>query len=452
VTPSVDPGLEVRLTGTPNPIINFPIGKVLQEPYTPTPVYAITPHPGYSIYQTALDAYKQGDFETMLTYMLSTADQLETADIVFLVGEAFRNLGRYNEALEQYERAIFLDPAFAPAYFGRALITPVINPDGDMLGDLDQAIQLDPEYGEVYIELAKYYLDREAYQQAFDNAAMGVEYLPESHIAHLYLGWTLLEMGQYSEAKDAVERSLELDINYVPTYLLAGRANLEHGQAERAKELLIRYDPYVPEKSWDFYYALGKAYFLMDEDLEQALQLLDQAEKKNSDRLEIYVTRAEVNQSLGNLSAAITDAYRAKNMDRENYQLNLFLGKLLYEDDQGSEALVYLDKANTLADSGYDKAEVYFWRAQVYEILERWDDSIRDWRAMMNLPREYVPDEWEFIAEEKLLPTSTPTPTITPSPTNTLTPSMTPTSTFTATPTPTDTVTPNPSNTPSPTP
>ena len=452
VTPSVDPGYEARLTGTPNPIINFPIGKVLQDPYTPTPVYAITPHPGYGIYQTALDAYRQGDFETMLTYMKSTADQLETADIVFLVGEAFRNLGRFNEALEQYERAIFLDSTFAPAYYGRAMILPIINPEEDIIEDLDQALLLDPEYGEVYIERARYYLDRESFQQALDDATLAVENMPESHIAHLNLGWALLELGRFSEAKEAVERSLELDINHVPTYLLAGRANLESGQPERALELLTRYDPYVPDKSWDFYYALGKAQYLTGGDLDQALELLNQAETKNGDRTEIYLTRAEINQSREDLSAAITDAYKARDLDRDNFQLNLFLGILLYENNQGSQALIYLNSAFQQADSGDKKAGVYFWRAQVYEILGRWDDSIQEWRNMMNLPREYVPDEWEFIAEEKLLPTSTPTPSITPSPTSTLTPSITPSLTPTATATPTDTETPEPTQTPSSTP
>jgi tetratricopeptide (TPR) repeat protein len=208
----------------------------------------------------------------------------------------------------------------------------------------------------------------------------------------------------------------------------------------------------VPEKSWDFYYTLGKAYYLTDGDLDQALQLLDQAETKNSDRPEIYITRAEINQSLGNLSAAVTDAYKARNLDRDSYQLNLFLGILLFEDNQGSQALVYLNKAFQLADSDIERAGVYFWRAQVYEILDRWDDSIQEWRNMMNLPREYVPDDWEFIAEEKLIPTSTPTPTITltPSRTSTLTPSATSTPTDTRTPEPTKTQV--PSITPSATP
>jgi tetratricopeptide (TPR) repeat protein len=458
VTPSVDPGLEAQMTGTPNPIINFPIGKVLENPYTPTPVYALTPHPGYGTYQTALEAYQQGDFETMLTYMKSTSDQLETADIVFLVGEAFRNLGRYNEAQEQYERAIFLDSTYAPAYFGRALISPIINPESDMIGDLDQALVLDPDYGEVYIERAKYYLERESYQQAYEDAVLAVELLPGSHLAYFYLSWTLLELEQYPEAKEAVEQSLVLDINYVPTYLLAGRANLENGQPERALELLTRYDPYVPEKSWDFFYSLGKAQYLSGGDPDQALQFLKQAISKNNRRPEVYLARAEIYHDLGNLSAALFDASKARDLDRESFQLNLFLGSLLYENNQGTQALIYLDKAFQLVNSEYDRAEVYFWRAQVYEMLDRFDDSIQEWRNMMNLPRDYVPDEWEFIAEEKLIPTATPTPTNTPSPTPTQTPSLTPsftpsatlTPTYTETLEPTDTLT--PSTTPSPTP
>ncbi len=443
-TPSVDPELAAELTGTPNPIRLTPIGKVLDQPYTPTPVYVLIPHPGYGTYQTALDAYQQGDFETMLTYMRSTADQLETADIVFLVGEALRNLGRYTEAAEEYDRALFLDPNFAPTYYGRALLSKSISPDANIMADLNQTILLDPDYGQAYIERANYYLDQNEYQLAYEDANQAIQLMPNSHLAHLYRGWALLELKDYNEAEIALERALELDINYVPTYLFAGRVKLEQDKPDQAIELLTKYDPYVSDKSWVFYYSLGKAYYLSGQDMDIAEQLLNKAQSLGGEYPDLYKTRALVYIYQGNMQGAVSDAYQARSLDRDDFEQTLFLGTTLHQDNQNTLALVYLNISENLAQSGADLANVYYWRAIVFEDLHRGEDALQDWQNMMDLPREYVPDEWEFFAEGKLLPTSTPTPSITPSPT--ITPSSTPTETFTPTNTntPVNTTTPIP--------
>ena len=442
-TPSVDPGLSLELSGTPNPIFETPIGRVLEKPYTPTPVYVITPHSGYGTYKTALEAYQQGDYETMLTYMRSTANQLETADIVYLVGEALRNLGRYKEAQEQYERALFLDPAFAPAYYGRAIISQIVNPEADIIQDLDQVLLLDPEFGQVYIDRAKYYLDRGEYQLAYQDANQAVLYLPRSPLAHLYRAWSLLELKDYLEAEKAINTALQLDINYVPSYLIAGRVNLERGKAETALEMLTKYDAYVPEKSWQFYYSLGKAYYLTGDDLEQAEQMLNQAESLGGNISELFQTRAMVYLGQGNLEEAVADAFNARSMDRDDFELNLFLGKMLFDSKKFSLALVYLNISEQVAENEKDLAGVYYWRALILESLDKMEEAKLDWQNLLNLPRAYVPDDWEFEAEEKLLPTATPTLTTSPTPTATSTITSTATPTFTATLTPTETQTPD---------
>jgi len=431
------------LTGTPNPILQIPIGQVLDAPYTPTPAYVLTPHPGYGTYQTALEAYRKGDFETMLTYMVQTEGQLETPDIVFLVGEALRNLGRYNEALEKYNRALFLDPAFAPAYYGRALITKLLDPSYDIKGDLDQTLLLDPAFGEVHLARAKYYLDQGSYQLAYEDASQATLFLPESPLAYYYRAEALLELKDYPEAEKAIMSSLLYDINYVPSYLVYGRVSLETGKPNQAMDLLTRYEPYDPNKTWVFYYSLGKAMYLTGNDLNEAEELLNRAESMGGESEDLYQTRALIYVDLAQFDKAVNDAFKARDLAREDFYSNLFLGKILFENQQFSLSLVYLNIASGLTQDEGDLAQVYYWRALAYEELGNIDESISDWHNLVSLPLAYVPDEWEFIAAEKLVPTATPSPTFT------FTPSMTPTSTYTATTTPTATRTPIP--TPSPT-
>ena len=446
-TPEVDPGLSAELTGTPNPILQTPIGNVLENPYTPTPIYVLTPHPGYGTYQTAMEAYRQGDYETMLTYMRSTADQLETPDIVYLVGEALRNLGQFNEAQEQYDRALFLDSTFAPAYYGRVLISKIVNPENDIKQDLDQALLLDPAFGQAYIERSLYYLTRMEYQLAYEDANQAVNYLPESHLAHLYRAWSLLELNDFNGAATAIDTALTLDINYIPSYLVAGRVYLETGNADAALEILTKYDPYVGEKPWQYYYSLGKAYYLTGSDLKQAEQVLDQAIILGGSSNSLYQVRALVYFDLGETEKAVTEAFNARNANRHDFDLNLFLGEFLFKSGKNTLSLVYLNISEGLALDEADLAAVFYWRALVLESLDQKEKALLNWRSMMNLPLFYVPDEWEITAAEKLLPTPTPSPTFTSTPTSTPTETATPTETFT--PTMTDTPTPTVTETPS---
>lgn len=422
-TPSVAPG--INATETPMPESVDPIGEVLDRPYTATPAYVLTPHPGYGIYNTALDAYQQGDFETMLTYLKQTIKQLETADIVYLMGEAYLNLGRYHEALEQYERALFVDSAFAPAYYGRALASRVIDEDYDFKADLDQALLLDPRFGEVYLERAKFFLEEGSYQMAFEDADQATKLLPNSPLAHYYRAEALLGLKDYQAALSSIKTAMKLDVNHVPSYLAAGRIRLEIGDSEKAMDLLTRYGSHSSYKPWEYFYSLGKAYFLTGEDLNRGLELIDQALALGGSSKELYFVRALIERELGDMEAAVNDLLQARNQDRIDFEVNLTLGRFLLEKGQYFASLVYLNISEGLADEDEELAQVFFWRAQALEGLDLKKRSLNNWEALLELSLDVVPDDWEEIAAERLLPTATPTPTATFTPT--LTPSTTPT-------------------------
>lgn len=432
MTPSAVPGSDA--TATPLPEILDPIGEVLDRPYTATPAYVLTPHPGYSSYDTALDAFKQGDFTTMLTYLEQTVNQLETADIVYLVGEAYYYLGRYHEALEKYERALFVDSTFAPAYYGRALASRVIDTDYDVKDDLDQALILDPRFGQAYLERSNYYLAGGFYQLAYEDADQATKLLPRSPLAHYYRAEALLGLKDYRAAESSIETALDLDVNHVPSYLAAGRIQLELGEAQEALDLLTRYGSHSSIQPWEYFYSLGKAYFLTGDDLSRGLELVNQALAMGGSSQELYFVRALIERELGDLDAAVNDLLQARNLDRIDFDVNITLGRFLLEKGQYFASLVYLNISEGLAGEDAELAQVYFWRAQALEGLDLTNRSLANWEALLSLSQDEVPDDWEEIAAIKLLPTATPTPTATLTATPTLTPS--PTQTPSSTPNP----------------
>jgi tetratricopeptide (TPR) repeat protein len=429
-TPTNVPGSNSEATGTPVPDSVDPIGRVLDRPYTPTPVYVLTPHPGYAVYDTAMEAYLRGDFTTMMTYLKQTVMQVETADIDYLLGEAYYYLGRYHEALEQYKRAIHKDSTFAPAYYGRAITSWIIDETYDIKADLDQALLLDPRFGQVYLERAKYFLGEGSYQLAFEDADQALAFLPKSPLAHYYRAEALLGLKDYQEAERSIMNALKYDVNHVPTYLAAGRIRLETGNPQDALDLLTRYGSHASNKPWEYYYSLGKAYFLTGEDLNRGLELVNEAITMGGKSKDLYLTRALIERELGNMAAAIEDLLVARSLDRLDFDVSLILGRYLLEDGYYSTSVVYLDISERLANTDAELAQVYFWRAQALEVSGRFDASLENWERLLSLPLDDVPDDWEEIAAIKLLPTATPTPTNTPS----VTPTPTETPTITVTP------------------
>jgi len=338
------------------------------------------------------------------------------------------------------------------------LIAQVLDPGADIKPDLDQALLLDPAFGQAFIERSRYYLNKNSYQLAYQDATQAIKYLPGSPLAHYLQAEALLGLRDFAAAELAIYRSLQLDINYVPSYLVAGRVNLENGNPVGAYNLLVRYDPYELNKGWEFYYALGKSIYLIGTDMDEAEDLLSRAIILGGNTKDLLLTRALIKRDSGDLDQAVSDAFLARELDRYDFDVNQHLAEFLYEDGRFLLALVYLNISNGLVHDEYELAKVYYWRALVYEGLDHYEKSISDWKSLISLPLIYVPDEWEYTAAEKMLPTNTPTPTptFTPTSTPTITPTFTPTSTptitSTATITPPSSDTPTPSTTPSPQP
>jgi tetratricopeptide (TPR) repeat protein len=441
-TPSAE-AAEEQPAGTPDLRTLTPIGKVLESTPTPTAVYVRTPRTNYSTYNTALQAYQKGDFQTMLTYLKTTVDMIETPDIVYLIGEAYRNLGQYQQALEAYERAVFLDPDFAPPYYGRALVKKKLDPEAGIIADLNRAAELDPQYGEVYLERAAYYAEREQWNQVLANADQAVKHLDASPRAHYYRALGFLETAQFEKAYRDGELALGGDINHVPTYQLMGRIYLALDRPSSALTMLGKYEKYADERDVDLYYNLGRAAYQAGE-FQLANQHLTMTLEMGGEKADVYLMRGLSNLELDQPQQGFDDLYRAWKLEPDNFSILLTMGKAYFGVERYYPAISAFKLAESRAPEEAWLAEVLYWRARAYQRTDQAEAAQRDWLALVNLPEEVVPEAWLETAREELLPTATPTVTLTPTRTPSPTPSNTPG------PTPSNTPGPGPTSTPTP--
>ena len=453
-TPTNTPTL-TPLVRSPTPTLEEwqPLWMMLEATYTPIPAYVNTPHPRIESYRAGLRAYERGDYDAMLDFMRQAArEEPDTPDTVYYIGEAYRLMGDYEQALQFYGDALGIDPSFAPAYLGRALARWAINPGAGILDDIDLAIEFDPDFGLAYLERVAYLLGKREADEALIDLETAEELISYDPVFYMYRAQAMLLLDENDLALQDALKAHRLDVTLLPAYLVLGQAYLANGQPEKALENLNTYSRYEEEDA-TFLAVLGQAYYFT-EDYDEAIEILNLSlEMDDEDPIAnrylglTYLATGEVKQ-------AINALYVAKNLAPDSFGIGLDFGIALMFDERLEDALSVIDSTEILARNDNQLASVYYYRAQLSDLLGDRLNTEENYRLLLELPSRAVPRNWVVEAKAYLEPTSTPTVTYTPSSTYTITPTPTPsaTPTFTLTPTPTNTNTPTFTVTPSPTP
>ncbi len=117
----------------------------------------------------------------------------------YFIGESYRAQNNPRSARNNYQEAINRNPGFAPAYVGRAQANLDMNPDADVISDLNEAVRLDPNYAEAYIERGQYQILRSP-ASAVRDLKTAIELSPDSALAYLYLAQAQLENNENDAA------------------------------------------------------------------------------------------------------------------------------------------------------------------------------------------------------------------------------------------------------------
>lgn len=427
-----------------------PLSARLQATYTPTSMYVNTPHPANESYQIALRAWQRGDPEAALAnFRQAVRSEANPADILYLIGEIQRQQGDYTRALESFDSAIAANAELAPAYLGLARARLALDAEADITQDLETALEKDANYGEAYLVYAQHLLNQGETEAALEKLRQAEQLLPGSPLVFLHLAQIYLAQGEGEAALEAARKANELDQTLLDSYRVraqAAAANGEDREALEAAQTYLTYEKNDPS-AWlvlgQSLYA-GEQYSQTVEALTQALAL-----ERNLPAANRYRGLALIELEQG--QKAVNDLFIALQADSRSFQLNLDFGRALLVANRLGDALSQLNRAENLAESDAEQAQVFFWRAQALEAAGNLPSAVKEWRALLALPEEAAPEAWREMAEEHTRATSTPppptrTPTRTPRP-----PTATPTATRTRSPSPTPTATRTPRPSPTPT-
>ena len=188
---------------------------------------------------------------------------------------------------------------------------------------------------------------------------------------HVHEALLAAEDGRSQDAIRILEQLLAKTPDVEVVYRTLGNTYLRQGDFEKALPLLRKAAQMNPEFSQNRY-QLGQALFAVN-DLEPAKSELQAAIAKSplvnlkySGLLHFFLAR--IYRSMGNSAESFRELRVAVQLDPDNYDFNVTLGRLLSMDGKSADGLLYLRKAAQLKP---DSSEPHLFLADAYEQLGR---------------------------------------------------------------------------------
>jgi tetratricopeptide (TPR) repeat protein len=293
--------------------------------------------------------------------------------------------GRYQQAIENFNKLIQLDPNLHEAYFFRGIGKYNL---GDFLGakaDFDKAIGIHPIFTLAYHYRAITHSRLGDYEKALHDLREAIDLRPGYNGLYFSRGVTYLLSQQFKLAEEDFNRFIRHEPRVSEAYLNRGACYLYLKDTVKALHdyetaiLLNKFDP-------EGYIRRARVY-AMQEDYSSALEDLDQALSLAPDNSFAYFNRALIRYNSNDLSGALSDLEQVLTDDPGN-ALTLYNRALIrtqigdYNNAlEDYDRVISINPGNVLA---------YYNRAALFIQMERYKDALRDYDKAIELYPDFA--------------------------------------------------------------
>jgi tetratricopeptide (TPR) repeat protein len=315
------------------------------------------------------------------------------------LGNALIEQGKLPEAIECYERAVQLDPAFYSAHYNLGVaLTQAKDPAA--IAAFNRALEINPDHAESHFAVARLLEDSGDLSTALTHYQRSASLDPNSAAAHYALAEALLKLRHWQAAIAPCQRAIELNPEFAWAHHYLGYALLKQSQWQAATVALHRAIELNPDSPWTYYH-LGTAYSHLKQWQAAAIASL-QAIWLQPDLAGVYrqlgaaLRRQQVSDAVELISAAI-----AQMPEQQDNERSLQIAEALMGEQQFAGAVVFYRLAVGLRP---DRPDVQL------EIQQRLDQAIAQQQQLeqtISTHREQIaqqPDQpWSYTHLGNLL-------------------------------------------------
>ena len=264
-------------------------------------------------YRDGDDYFRKGDHQSAIAAYTWIIEKEPSAPAYNLRGFVYNDMGKYKEAIEDYAKALEIDPENAAAYNNRGFAYNDMGEYSKAIDDYTEALKIDKKYAHAYNNRGVTYNNMGKYKEAIDDYTEALKLDKEYAHAYNNRGITYNNMGQYKEAIEYCTRALEINPKYADAYYNRGTAYFGQDKYPEAVTDYTRVLEIDPEHA-NAHSLRGLARIKMGE-YSEAIEDCTQAIKINPKYFNAYNNRGLAYYSQGKWAEAIKDCTEAIKTD-----------------------------------------------------------------------------------------------------------------------------------------
>jgi tetratricopeptide (TPR) repeat protein len=303
----------------------------------------------------------------------------QNAKKYFKTGQEFISTGNYKDAIEQFTKAIDLQPDFSKAYLARANAFEKLDMLKEAAEDYDRASTFLSRNTDIFYQSARLNYLLGEYQKAIDKADISINLKKTNPDGYVVKAKSLMALGRYEEAMTTCNTALTLK-ETAENFYLRGLINVELGRFSAAEEDFIKTVGRDP-RHVDAYISLADLRLQLDK-LQFALNHVNNAIGLDPNNRKAYLVRSKIYIKQLDYPKAIDDISKNILMDPDDEEMYFIRGCYYQDFTQHPNAINDFTKVLMMNPKN---AEALYKRAYSYEQIVNFKAAIKDYEALMAL-------------------------------------------------------------------
>ncbi|MEM6452482.1 MAG: tetratricopeptide repeat protein [Cyanobacteria bacterium P01_D01_bin.105] len=242
------------------------------------------------------------------------SDKTQAAQTWFKRAVAAQNNGELKAAIISYDKAIQLNPNYAPAYSNRGVAKSCLGDKPGMLADYDKAIQLNPNYAGAYSNRGLAKANLGDLKGAIADYTQAIRLKPDA-VAYSNRGLAKASLGDKQGAIADYTQAIQLKPNYAAAYNNCGLVKSGAGEKQQA---IVDYDQAIRlNPNYAIAYNNRGAAKAGLGDKQGAIADYTQAIQLNPNCADAYIGRAFSRYALGDKKNAMLDRQKAMELFKQ---------------------------------------------------------------------------------------------------------------------------------------